>query len=429
MQEHENPTSYDVYIKLASGVETLYEANITALPYILTNPVPMPDSFKVSIKAKDAKGNVSVEFSPAANVTKIQAININETNNYVGIGIVPAMERLHVAGNLKIEDGTLIFKGTPPMGTHIKTEVGDVKIGSNITLDAQPNGGANRITYLGSALEFFTPVQGEWNDNKPVLSLSQHGEIEFNSSPYLKDNALYVGWKGDYKNGLKYTESYGGATNFKGPILFGENGGALGSAPTNHWDAANRTTALKWDATGKVGIGVAGALTEKLEVNGNVKITGGIYMKNAFQPASTYYSNDNFISFGHPGVSEDFIGYRNNTFYMMDSDGGGDQTHPDLVVGGNIRALKKIAATEVIVNTTATIPDYVFEKGYKLPTLEETKKYLDANKHLPYIKSAKELEKEGVNLMEMNNGMLRQMEELYLHVIRLEAELKELKKR
>jgi hypothetical protein len=86
----------------------------------------------------------------------------------------------------------------------------------------------------------------------------------------------------------------------------------------------------------------------------------------------------------------------------------------------------KIHATEVLV--TATVPaDYVFEKyfegksalkaDYAMPTLEEIEAYTKANKHLPSIPSAKEMQTNGVELGDMTNKLLQKIEELTLYVI------------
>jgi hypothetical protein len=50
-------------------------------------------------------------------------------------------------------------------------------------------------------------------------------------------------------------------------------------------------------------------------------------------------------------------------------------------------------------------------------SLEETKAYIDANKHLPEVPSAKEMEKNGLQLGEMNMLLLKKVEELTLHLI------------
>jgi DNA repair ATPase RecN len=59
----------------------------------------------------------------------------------------------------------------------------------------------------------------------------------------------------------------------------------------------------------------------------------------------------------------------------------------------------------------------VFEKGYKLTSLEQVSSYVQKNKHLPDIPSAKEIEKNGVSLSEMQNKLLQKIEELTLYAI------------
>jgi hypothetical protein len=77
-----------------------------------------------------------------------------------------------------------------------------------------------------------------------------------------------------------------------------------------------------------------------------------------------------------------------------------------------------IYSTEVKVDVAAgSGPDYVFANDYKLLSLEEIKAYIDQNKHLPEIPSAKEMEANGLNLGEMNLLLLKKIEELTLHLI------------
>lgn len=67
-------------------------------------------------------------------------------------------------------------------------------------------------------------------------------------------------------------------------------------------------------------------------------------------------------------------------------------------------------------------PDYVFESDYNLRTLAETEQYIQANKHLPEIPSAKEMEANGVELGVMNMLLLKKIEELTLYVLELKKE-------
>jgi hypothetical protein len=88
-----------------------------------------------------------------------------------------------------------------------------------------------------------------------------------------------------------------------------------------------------------------------------------------------------------------------------------------------------IHTKEVKVDLT-NWPDYVFEPTYDLKPLKEIESYIKANKHLPEVPSAKEMETNGVQLGEMNMLLLKKVEELTLYVIELkkrdEAQQKEI---
>jgi len=88
-----------------------------------------------------------------------------------------------------------------------------------------------------------------------------------------------------------------------------------------------------------------------------------------------------------------------------------------LAVNGNIRA------KEIKVET-ASWPDYVFEENYASPSLAEIENYIKVHKHLPEIPSAEEVKAaNGVSLGEMNNKLLKKMEEMTLHMIEMNKRL------
>lgn len=71
--------------------------------------------------------------------------------------------------------------------------------------------------------------------------------------------------------------------------------------------------------------------------------------------------------------------------------------------------------------------DYVFADDYHLNSTEEVEQFIQTNKHLPNVPSAKEVSKNGVDMVEMDATLLRQIEELWLHVIELKKENEVLK--
>lgn len=84
--------------------------------------------------------------------------------------------------------------------------------------------------------------------------------------------------------------------------------------------------------------------------------------------------------------------------------------------------LGTIRAREVLVNLSG-VPDYVFDESYVLPKLEQVQDFIQANKHLPEIPSAAEIEKHGVSVNDMQIKLLKKIEELTLYSIQQQKEI------
>jgi hypothetical protein len=133
-------------------------------------------------------------------------------------------------------------------------------------------------------------------------------------------------------------------------------------------------------------------------------------------------------------TDSDYIGL---AFYTQGVDGpGGYAESMRITHAGNVGigtttpdarlAVKGLIHTqEVRVDLTGAVaPDYVFEIDYNLISLSEIEKYVQTNKHLPEVPSAKEMEQNGLNLKEMNLLLLKKVEELTLHLIEIKKENK-----
>lgn len=113
-----------------------------------------------------------------------------------------------------------------------------------------------------------------------------------------------------------------------------------------------------------------------------------------------------------------------NNLYYMDGNVGIGTNAP----GEKLSVNGKIRAHEIKVESTAsTWPDYVFEEEYDLPSLKSTADFIKANKHLPGVPTAKDVEKDGISVGEMNKILLKKIEELTLHMIEMKNEIEELK--
>ena len=83
--------------------------------------------------------------------------------------------------------------------------------------------------------------------------------------------------------------------------------------------------------------------------------------------------------------------------------------------------------TDKLKVTNAGWGDYVFEKGYPLMPLEKVESYVNQYRHLPNTPSAAKIEKEGgFELGETTVNHQVKIEEIFLHLIKLEEETKSL---
>jgi len=71
--------------------------------------------------------------------------------------------------------------------------------------------------------------------------------------------------------------------------------------------------------------------------------------------------------------------------------------------------------------------DFVFKPDYQLSPLQELESYISANQHLPGIPSEAEVQKDGIDVGEMNKKLLQKVEELTLYIIRQQKEIDQLK--
>ncbi|WP_051335971.1 hypothetical protein [Aquimarina latercula] len=105
----------------------------------------------------------------------------------------------------------------------------------------------------------------------------------------------------------------------------------------------------------------------------------------------------------------------------------GESGNPNVVFAdnGNVAIYGKLESKEIKVSLTPTA-DFVFEDNYSLPTLEFIENYIKKKKHLPEIASAKEMEKNGVNIGDFQIQLLQKIEELTLYTIAQEKKIKEI---
>ncbi len=172
-----------------------------------------------------------------------------------------------------------------------------------------------------------------------------------------------------------------------------------------HLEVKNRVKAADLVATGSIDY-------SSIYTN---RIRPVVYTAN-FRSGTAMESNGS-INFGMTGPKE--VGFR---FRWLAKDNSainyaGDEDvlmsldpHGLLQLKGNMHA-KRIKVTQEIW------PDYVFEPEYRLPPLTEVASYIQENKHLPGVPSAKEVATNGLDLGQTQSTLLQKIEELTLYLI------------
>jgi hypothetical protein len=251
-------------------------------------------------------------------------------------------------------------------------------------------------------------------------------------------------------NGFKFYSGYIGEDKWSGIASVAEE---MHSNKTGLSIYTNQSEKLRVTADGRVGIGstlpesklrvvgggvVIGRNATANDTDGNLSI-GDISMNSNPNTTTWWYGTNMLISgldftsigFHDAGERVDFIRSGKGTI-ELGYDGGWGHANIALPNGiwnaaGNLgigttapterlTVNGKIRANEIKVDGAGT-PDYVFEEGYKVGTLAEVESYIKANKHLPEVPSAKEMERDGMALGDMNRLLLKKIEELTLHLI------------
>lgn len=109
----------------------------------------------------------------------------------------------------------------------------------------------------------------------------------------------------------------------------------------------------------------------------------------------------------------------------------GDPGTVNLPAGYGLYVQNGILTSKVRVSVvnSGTWADYVFAKDYKLKGLSEVESFIAANKHLPGVPSASEVEKSGIDVVEMDAKLLEKIEELTLYIIEQNKRIENLEKK
>lgn len=425
------------------------------LPLILVTQVRAQNSYPTTGKALVS----GLDIGPSRNVLSSNVgLNLGHTN----------------LTNINITHDT--WSGSHAILFNAYQAVGNLSGGLNVTGNTKfsndlgaYNGGAGSIMYFGNGgtMAFYVSDASTGKDSdidwgSAKMAIKRSGDIGIgNSSPSTKlevytgaisaASGIDLSQGSDSNNRLSgrlFFSNKGELNNSFSLVKSGDGFSIRSGATPGSSSGTERMTIVN---DGKVGIGTTNPIA-KLDIVGNTfadhtvsAVSIPLRLKNTFDSSSDKDSSVDFVlsrwELGGDNRPETRLDFRlagnDNQTYDQDfpnvdvmslrSDGrvGIGTTNPDqaLTVKG------KIHSEEIIVDLSVPGPDYVFEEDYDLPTLAEIEAFIKANKHLPEVPSAKEMEANGISLGEMNMLLLKKIEELTLINIAQQKEIDGLKEK
>lgn len=184
------------------------------------------------------------------------------------------------------------------------------------------------------------------------------------------------------------------------------------------------TNSIFVDTDGDVGMGTASPVAA-LHVSGDESIVVGATTDAPVTGLMLKLTRDGFVSTELENTASGVSWFTTNT-------GSGDYSLNHSVNGGTELMLDSVGNLTVAGNITAgttgsSIPDYVFDKDYKLRTLQEVKAFIEDKGHLPGVPSAAEIEKTGrLDMTKMQLTLLEKVEELTLYILEQDKTIREL---
>jgi hypothetical protein len=219
-------------------------------------------------------------------------------------------------------------------------------------------------------------------------------------------------------------------------------GGLSGSGSTNYlskWSGASSLASSQlYDNGSKVSIGHAGPQA-KLDIrDGSL---ADLYLYTVANSRATLWTLNNLNSYGFQidaGGTGNIVNGLSTQYKLMNFEYSGNAYCPGRVWIGkkptsahtdfNFAVGGKIVAQSVYVTMNVNWADYVFEEDYKLPSLAQVESFYKANKHLPEVPTAAQVQEQGIDVGEMNTLLLKKVEELTLYVVELNKSVETLKK-
>lgn len=348
----------------------------------------------------------------------------NAANAMLGVGTAtPSNAKLNVQG--AVGNTVSIFqKSATGKGVSIVSDWPGVYFNSYF------NGSGKSMAAGYSGIVNFDPDLGRFDFGVTgTAAASANAPVEMTSRMSInKDGNVSIGGPSNAKLGVtsNLKTNLDNTMTWSNPAI-GPNMSHVHFGLKGDWyirSAANDGVVNIQDNSGRVAIG--GPSNAKVGVTSNFKTN----LDNTMSWSNPALGPN--LSHVHFGLKGDwYIRSAANDGVVVIQDNGGRVAIGGTKVanGYKLSVSGKVICEELKVQLKSAWPDYVFADHYKLKSLEEVEQHIQAEKHLPGMPAAAEVEKEGLEIGDMQKKMMEKIEELTLYVIEINKENKALKQR
>ena len=405
-----------------------------------------------------------IEPAPGQSLTITEDINLNANKALRSADVILLKTSALSLGNLFLGLQAGAATTTSNNNTFLGTQAGLSSTGSANTFVGYRSGYSTTTgqfnTFIGTQAGL-SNTTGEANFflgvNAGVLNTTGSGNFFMGNNAGARNNT------GGFNVFLGTNAGSNSDAAFNNTAIGYEAGGNLGSGQTNTFigfranpgsgslsNAAaiganavvSVSNAVVLGSGANVGIGTS-APTSKLHVASGTSGQSGLRLENltssATAPtnASKFLTVDgtgnvilaNYASGGRQGAEEADLLWQRKGGFLQSTKGEA------VVIGTNLSKtpvgyrlfVQEGILTEkvkVAVKNTNEWSDHVFATGYPLKSLTEVQQFIQQNKHLPGIPSAKEMVERGNDLHQTDAKLLEKIEELTLYSIELENNLR-----